>query len=286
MDTYTIHYTDTTTSTFTVTNGTDGQDGQDGQDGNDGQDGQDGFSPTISVVQGSAGMVLTITDVNGTNQYTIPVATGEGGSGTFVQQQVNWSDTDQTSVSYILNKPNLAPVATSGSYNDLTDKPTIPNVTEIQQTLDTLQQVVNNMPDMTDLPTNMSDLENDMGYITAQDIQQYIPETFEQVQADWNETDTTSAAYIKNKPETVGATSIEVTQSDNGYMLIVTQPDGQSETITVRDGVDGVVGGTSMPPLLSTSVSITAGPPAWVMTAQRLPLISGCMKTAQTVVSS
>ena len=236
VDTYTIHYTDTTTSTFTVTNGTDGQDGQ---DGNDGQDGQDGFSPTISVVQGSAGMVLTITDVNGTNQYTIPVATGEGGSGTFVQQQVNWSDTDQTSVSYILNKPNLAPVATSGSYNDLTDKPTIPNVTEIQQTLDTLQQVVNNMPDMTDLPTNMSDLENDMGYITAQDIQQYIPETFEQVQADWNETDTTSAAYIKNKPETVGATSIEVTQSDNGYMLIVTQPDGQSETITVRDGVDG-----------------------------------------------
>ena len=43
--------------------------------------------------------------------------------------QVN-SDWDATSgVAEILNKPNLAAVATSGSYNDLSNKPTIPTAT-------------------------------------------------------------------------------------------------------------------------------------------------------------
>ena len=39
VDTYTITYTDETTTTYTVTNGADGQDGQDGQDGVDGASG-------------------------------------------------------------------------------------------------------------------------------------------------------------------------------------------------------------------------------------------------------
>lgn len=38
LDTYTITYSDATTSTFTVRNGTNGADGQDGQDGQDGTD--------------------------------------------------------------------------------------------------------------------------------------------------------------------------------------------------------------------------------------------------------
>lgn len=40
--------------------------------------------------------------------------------------QSNWAETDPTSLAYIQNKPNLATVATSGSYNDLSNKPTIP----------------------------------------------------------------------------------------------------------------------------------------------------------------
>lgn len=42
IDTYTITYSDGTTSTFTVTNGTDGRDGRDGLDGQDGKNGNDG----------------------------------------------------------------------------------------------------------------------------------------------------------------------------------------------------------------------------------------------------
>lgn len=42
------------------------------------------------------------------------------------QVQSNWAQADSTAVDYIKNKPSLATVATTGSYNDLTDKPTIP----------------------------------------------------------------------------------------------------------------------------------------------------------------
>lgn len=45
--------------------------------------------------------------------------------------QPDWNETTTTSDAYIKNKPALAAVATSGSYNDLTNKPTIPSaVTE------------------------------------------------------------------------------------------------------------------------------------------------------------
>ena len=52
---------------------------------------------------------------------------GSGGGGTQVQS--DWAETNTESVSYIKNKPELSIVATSGSYNDLIDKPTIPTLT-------------------------------------------------------------------------------------------------------------------------------------------------------------
>ena len=42
------------------------------------------------------------------------------------QEQSNWNENDNTKKSFIKNKPELANVATSGSYNDLSNKPTIP----------------------------------------------------------------------------------------------------------------------------------------------------------------
>ena len=50
---------------------------------------------------------------------------GSGGGGTQVQSDC--AETDAKSVSYIKNKPELSVVATSGSYNDLLNKPTIPD---------------------------------------------------------------------------------------------------------------------------------------------------------------
>lgn len=56
--------------------------------------------------------------------------------------QADWTETDSTKLDYIKNKPNLATVATSGNYNDLSNKPTI--------------------------PTNTSQLTNDSGFASAQ----------------------------------------------------------------------------------------------------------------------
>ena len=52
---------------------------------------------------------------------------GKSGGGTQVQS--DWTETDDQSMSYIKNKPTLSVVATSGNYDDLLNKPTIPTLT-------------------------------------------------------------------------------------------------------------------------------------------------------------
>lgn len=84
-------------------------------------------------------------------------------------------------------QPNdLSTVATSGSYNDLADKPTIPSaVTE--STVSDWGFTKN-----TGTVTSVNNVQPVNGNVTLS-----IPE---QVQANWNETDSTSKAYIQNKP--------------------------------------------------------------------------------------
>ena len=62
--------------------------------------------------------------LNQNGSATINLEGGSGGGSTQVQS--DWAETDTEAVSYIKNKPTLSTVATSGSFNDLTDKPTIP----------------------------------------------------------------------------------------------------------------------------------------------------------------
>ena len=119
----------------------------------------------------------------------------------------------EESIALKANSADLATVATSGSYNDLSNKPTIPTV-----------------------PTNVSEFTNDAGYLTQhQDISNLATKAEvnakqdelvsgtniktingnsilgegniviqggggEQQQADWNQTDSTAVDYIKNKP--------------------------------------------------------------------------------------
>ena len=111
-DTYTITYTDETTSTFTVRNGANGQDGTNGQDGKDGADGKDGKDGAdgkdgrgiVSILKtGTSGLVdtytITYTD-NTTSTFT--VTNGSGGSGT----------SDYTDLT---NKPSINSVELSGN---------------------------------------------------------------------------------------------------------------------------------------------------------------------------
>lgn len=71
------------------------------------------------LLVGAGGLTIARTD-----DSTITF-TGGGGSGV-AQIQSDWTQSSITALDYIKNKPTLATVATSGSYADLTSKPTIP----------------------------------------------------------------------------------------------------------------------------------------------------------------
>ena len=132
---------------------------------------------------------------------------------------------------------NLATVATSGSYNDLTDTPTIPTVNNATLTIqknsvDVQTFTANASSNVTcniTVPTDTNDLTNGAGFIsginsadvtTALGYTPVNPSSLAtvatsgdyadltnkptipaaQVQSDWNETNTSSKAYILNKP--------------------------------------------------------------------------------------
>lgn len=103
---------------------------------------------------------------------------------TIPSAQVN-SDWNATSgVEQILNKPTLATVATSGSYNDLSNKPSIPTATS-------------------DLTNNGEDGVNP--FITAADVPA-------QVNSDWNAT--SGVAEILNKPTIPPSVTIDAVPTD------------------------------------------------------------------------
>lgn len=82
----------------------------------------------VRTVNGQSGdVVLNGTNVNYSNADNSPTLKDKIDSvETKAETQSNWTQSDTSAIDYIKNKPNLATVATSGSYNDLSNKPTIP----------------------------------------------------------------------------------------------------------------------------------------------------------------
>ena len=146
-------------------------------------------------------------------------------AGAEVNVQSDWNQTTNTADDYIKNKPSLATVATSGSYNDLSNKPTIPTVNNATLTIQrngtnvqtfTANSSSNKTANIT-VPTKTSDLTNDGAdntstYVEADELatvattgsyadltnKPTIPAA--QVQSDWTQATTTAVDYIKNKP--------------------------------------------------------------------------------------
>jgi hypothetical protein len=104
----------------------------------------------------------------------------------------------------------LATVATSGDYNDLTNKPTIPSIDGLATET----------------------------YVNEQIAAIDIPEQAQQVQSDWTETDESSPAYIKNKPSISADGTLPVPQSaEIGQYLMVSGVD-ETGAITSMATVD------------------------------------------------
>lgn len=97
-----------------------------------------GGTPTISNATGSAGWqyIVNAAGTQNLGSGNITFAIGDlvihNGTryvkidGTTPQVQSNWTESNSALPAFILNKPTLATVATSGSYLDLSNRPTIP----------------------------------------------------------------------------------------------------------------------------------------------------------------
>ena len=106
------------------------------------------------------------------------------------QMQSDWANDDDTSPAFIRNRPKLARVATTGNYNDLKNKPSeIPVFSGATPTADGSKGQV---PAPKKGERSLF-LKGD-GTWSGVDIP-------EQVQSDWNTTDSSSPAYIRNRPQ-------------------------------------------------------------------------------------
>lgn len=140
------------------------------------------------------------------NKPSIPTATSDltNDSGFITssdipaQAQANWNEMDTSDPSYIQNKPTIPAAQVNSDWTassgvaEILHKPNIPSAT--------------------------SDLTNDSGFITSSDV------PAAQEQADWNESDTTDPAYIKNKP-TIPAAQVNADwNSSTGVSKILNKP--------------------------------------------------------------
>ena len=139
-----------------------------------------------------ANLVQDANYVHTDNNYTTAEKNKLSGiaAGAEVNIQSDWNETNSSSDAYIKNKPTLATVATTGSYNDLTDKPTIPEIP------------------VTDVTVNGTSV------VDADGVAEVIVPA--QQQADWNQSTTTAVDFIKNKPANLVQDASYV-HTDNNY---------------------------------------------------------------------
>jgi hypothetical protein len=88
-------------------------------------DGNQKFETTSSGTSTTGNIVVSGT-VDGRDVATDGTKLDGISAGAEVNVQANWTEASNTSDAFIQNKPSLSTVATSGSYTDLSNKPTIP----------------------------------------------------------------------------------------------------------------------------------------------------------------
>ena len=200
VDTYTILYTDGTTSTFAVTNGEDGTDGvdgrdgvdghsptittsrvgntvtilsdgesigtvQDGADGTDGQDGQDGHTPTIT-----ASKTDKVTTVYADGVAIATINDGVDGQGAVTDVTVNGVTVMDGNVAKVIVPTKVSDLSNdSGFITGYTETdPTVPSWAKQPSKPTYTASEVGALPSSTQIPSKTSDLTNDSGFITSE----------------------------------------------------------------------------------------------------------------------
>lgn len=154
------------------------------------------------------------------------ILTGRGGGGSGTQVQADWNQTDTEQPDYIKNKPELATVATTGDYDDLSNKPTIP-AAPVQS--DWNEADTGSLAYIANKPailTQWFGTQQEYDAILVKDPNViYNIEGSDNVQADWNQSDSSAEDYIKNKPSMSTETLTFTLQGGTTQTIVVyTQP--------------------------------------------------------------
>lgn len=169
---------------------------------------------TVSGGGGGGGAGVTV-QVNGTNVGDAETLNFIASDGMRVAGLIAGT-TARVTLEFDKNSAELATVATTGSYNDLTDKPSIPTgqvQSDWTETDTTSPAYIENKPALATVATSGSynDLTNKPTIPAAQ------------VQSNWSESDTASPAYILNRP------------------AVDTTPTLNSQALITSDGVAGAI---------------------------------------------
>ena len=142
---------------------------------------EDELSIAYSQITGTPSIPTNTSDLNNDSGYITSSALSGYATETWVNNQgyltsVTWSD--------VSNKPTFATVATTGDYDDLTDKPDLSIYAETanlgtaafidEDALSIDYSQLTNTPTIPIVPTNVSAFNNDAGYITGIDSSDVI----------------------------------------------------------------------------------------------------------------
>ena len=192
---------------------------------------------------------------NGTNVQTF---TANQSTNATANITVPTKTSDLTNDSNFVESGDLATVATSGSYNDLSNKPTIPaaQVNSDWNASSGVAQILNK-PTLATVATSGSynDLSNKPTIPAAQ------------VQSDWTQTTTTAVDYIKNKP-TLATVATSGSYNDlsnkptiptvNNATLTVTQNGTSKGTFTANQSTNATIALTDTTYSAGTGINIDA----------------------------
>jgi hypothetical protein len=192
------------------------------------------YDKTIKIVQGDS--VLGSFTANQSTDVTIAIPRRAE------QVQANWNETNTDSASFIRNKPTKVSVFDNDAGYLTSDSAVIVNLRNDVNALDTevsdvahnldstklnirneiagvsaeISNVRSEIPTVYDKMVKIVQGDSVLGTFTANqstDVTIAIPRRAEQVQANWNETNTDSASFIRNKP-----TKVSAFINDAGYL--------------------------------------------------------------------
>lgn len=205
----------------------------------------DGARFTVNLRNLSTGTIQTsVLDLPIASEQYPGLITAEGFTklegieeGAQVNVQSDWNESAADSGAFIKNKPSLAAVATSGNYNDLNNKPSIPapQVNSDWNASSGIARILNK-PNLAPVATSGS--YNDLTDKPS------APEIPDQVNADWNAT--SGVAQILNKPNLATVATSGQYNDLEGKPAIppaVTLP-GVNVVDSFPDSVSGVQDGT------------------------------------------